>query len=70
MTATLVGVHKQTRHMAPNTNLLKGRDVVWGNPQTLDDDLLAAISAFPYICDVSEANWVVTHSCDFIGYDV
>ena len=56
--------------MALNANLLKSRDVVWGNPQTLDDDFLAAISAFPYIGDVTEVNWVVTHSCDFIGYDV
>ena len=56
--------------MAPNTNLLKGRDVVWGNPQTLDDDFLVAISAFPCIGDVTEVDWVIAHSGDFIGYDV
>ena len=56
--------------MAPNTNLLKGWDVIWGNPQTFYEDLIAAISAFPYVGDVTKVDWVIADSCDFIGYDL
>jgi len=67
MTTRPTSVLEQTRYRCatPNTNLLKGLVIVQGNIQRLDRDFLTAIITFPYI-----GNGTITHSGDFIRYDV
>ena len=72
MTTSHTGVVEWTRQRraALNTNLLNSLTIVQGDLQTLDDDFLALIGTFPYVCDGTSGDWTTAHSGDPIRYDM
>jgi len=56
--------------ISAGTNLREGVVVAQGDPQHLDTDFLAAVSAFPYISETAERDWFVANSGEITGYGV
>ena len=72
MTTVPAGVLQWTRQRcaAADTNLRKARFVTQGDPQCLDTDSLAAVTAFPYIGKATKGGRLVTDFGEITGYAV
>jgi len=58
------------RRAGVRANLREAMNIAHGDPQSLDTDLPAAVSASPYVSEAATGNRLVANSDEITGYGV